>query len=252
MVSKYFEINGDGHNIRCKIYESGKSAPGKVVIFSHGFAGHKDNKVAETFATKLISKHADAAVITFDLPCHGGDVKKKLRLEDCDTYLRMVLTYAKEKFGEAELYSYAVSFGAFLILNYIYEYENPFAKIALRSTAVPMYDTLTENLTDEDWTKLNKGKEIPKGFDRKVNVDKVFLDAVKEKDVRVRDYMEFADVILMLHGCKDEVVPVESAEKFSDDNVIELELFENGDHRFQNPQTLANAHKKIMEWYGLD
>lgn len=82
---KYFEINGGGHNIRCKLYCRDEKLIGRIVLFCHGFGGHKDNGAAEKFAMRAISKHKDIAVLTFNWPCHGDDVKKKLRLEDCMT-----------------------------------------------------------------------------------------------------------------------------------------------------------------------
>ncbi len=70
------------HNVRCKVYTPDDGKIENMVIFGHGFAGHKDNKAAERLADKLISKNKGFALITFDLPCHGDDVKKKLYLED--------------------------------------------------------------------------------------------------------------------------------------------------------------------------
>ena len=93
-MERYFEINERGHNIRCKIYCRDVHTVTSVVIFGHGFGGHKDNNAAARFAEKLTAKHKKSALITFDWPCHGDDVKKKLYLEDCGTYLELVVEYA--------------------------------------------------------------------------------------------------------------------------------------------------------------
>ena len=82
-MHKYFEINGQGHNIRCKLYYQGSGAAKRTVIFCTGFAGHKDNRAAEGFAEKLLSKHKDVNMVVFNWPAHGDDVKKRLTLEDC-------------------------------------------------------------------------------------------------------------------------------------------------------------------------
>lgn len=42
-MEKYFEVNKSGQNIHCKLYFSNGSSIEKVVLFGHGFAGHKDN-----------------------------------------------------------------------------------------------------------------------------------------------------------------------------------------------------------------
>ena len=65
-MQKYFDINESGFSVRCKLYCSSVSAVKRAVIFGHGFGGHKDNKAAEKFAAKIISKYKDFGVITFN------------------------------------------------------------------------------------------------------------------------------------------------------------------------------------------
>ena len=74
-MQRYFQINKKGHNIRCKLYYRDLHNVSRVVIFGHGFGGHKDNNAAEKFAERLLSKYKGAAMVTFDWPCHGDDVK---------------------------------------------------------------------------------------------------------------------------------------------------------------------------------
>ena len=58
-MEKYFEINENGNNIRCKAYLGESKRIKKAVILCTGFAGHKDNNVAKRFAEKALSKHKD-------------------------------------------------------------------------------------------------------------------------------------------------------------------------------------------------
>ena len=74
MTTKYFCINAEKHSIHCKIYLDDPKAIGTVVVFGHGFGGHKDNRAAEKFAARVLEKNKGAAVITFNWPCHGDDV----------------------------------------------------------------------------------------------------------------------------------------------------------------------------------
>ena len=60
----------------------------RIVLFAHGFGGRKDNGAAEKFAMRLITKYKGCAMVTFDWPGHGDDVKKGFHLEDCMIYLR--------------------------------------------------------------------------------------------------------------------------------------------------------------------
>ena len=251
MISKYFEINEQGNNIRCKLYCGEKGAHDRAVIFCTGFAGHKDNSAANKFAEKLLSKK-DAMVVVFNWPSHGDDVKKKLALDDCDTYLRLVVQEVKARYGANELYAYATSFGGYLVLKYISEHENPFRKIVLRCPAVDMYDVLTRSIMKNDeFDRIEKGKDVLVGFDRKIVVTKSLLEALKANDIRERDYLEYAEDILILHGTADEVVPFDDGKTFAENNVIEFIPVEGADHRFQNPTHMSLANKHAMEFFGF-
>ena len=251
-MQKYYEINELGNNIRCKVYYKDKPAAEDAVIFCTGFAGHKDNKATETFAEKLLSKHKDMSVIVFNWPAHGDDVKKKIELAACDTYLDLVIRDAKERFGVQKLYSYSTSFGGYMVLKYISEHGDPFVKSAIRCPVVDMHGIFIRTIMKgEDMEKLRKGKDVRVGFDRKVNVPLSFLEALKENDIRERDYLDYAEDILILHGTADDVVPFDESREFADNNLIEFVPIENADHRFHNPTHMSLANKYVMEFFEL-
>ena len=249
-MERYFEINENGHNIRCKIYCGDLRSVRKVVVFCHGFGGHKDNSAAAKFAERMLSKYKGTALVTFNWPCHGDDVKKKLTLEDCITYLDLVVRYLQQKYGSEELYAYATSFGGYLTLKYIADMGNPFRKIALRCPAIGMCDVLTGSImASGDAERLQKGKEILVGFDRKVPVSPQFLQSLADQDIRQRDYLDYAEDILILHGTADEIVPVEMARRFCDDQLIEFVPVEGADHRFRSQTAMDKAMKLILEFF---
>ena len=251
-MHRYFEINGKGHNVRCKIYFQDLKLVERVVIFGHGFGGHKDNGAAEKFANRLISKYKKFAVITFNWPSHGDDVKKKLKLEDCSDYLELVIDHVRQKYTDEEIYSYATSFGGYLTLKYIYEHGNPFRKISLRCPAVNMYDVLTSAIMSAgELEALQKGQEVPVGFDRKVLVTPALLEDLKANDIRQWDFLDYAEQIDIIHGSADEIVPHEAAYAFADDNCITFFTVEGADHRFQRPDKMEQAVKRILEFYDL-
>ena len=251
-MHKYFDINESGLSVRCKLYCSSVGAVKRAVIFGHGFGGHKDNRAAEKFAAKIISKHKDIGVVTFNWPCHGDDARKNLLLSECDTYLTLVIEYVKKWFGTDELYGYATSFGGYLFLKYIADHGNPFRKIALRCPSINMYATITNRiLTEDDRDKIRKGKPVMAGFDRKVKIGRQFLDDLEASDISKIDYMDHADELLILHGTKDEVIPFDDSASFADKNVIELIAVPNADHRFTDPKTMDIAIHEIIEFYAL-
>lgn len=251
-MNKYFEINENGHNVRCKLYYTKQQKIRRIVIFLHGFAGHKDNGACEKFANKVLEKTKGTAVIIFNWPCHGDDVKKKLCLPDCMTYLDTVIRYCRNTYHTDELYAYATSFGGYLVLRYIQEYGNPFRRIALRCPAVNMYEVLTNTIMDSDaYERIRKGKYVEVGFDRKIEVGAAFLNELKDNDIQKLDYLDYAEDILILHGTKDEVVSFDVSRAFADSNLIEFVQVENADHRFQNPACMELATKKVFEFFGF-
>ncbi len=250
MMEKYFDINEQGFSIRCKVYfEKDIHNLKHIVLATYGFGGNKDNKAIEKFAERITTKYKGFGVVCFDWPCHGKDARNKLILDECLTYMELVINNIKMEMGAEALYNYSSSFGAYVTLCYLHDHENPFRKTAFRCPAIKMYDSMTAHVTEEDWNNLNKGKEILRGYDRKIKISLAFLQDLKNNDVSSYDYMDFADDIIMIHGTKDEMAPIEVAEEFSENNVIELIKVENADHPFSNPKYMDYAIQKIQEFF---
>lgn len=251
-MHRYFEINENNHNIRCKLYCRNEKEITRIVVFAHGFGGHKDNGAAEKFAERMITKYKGCALVTFNWPSHGDDVKKTLRLEDCSAYLTLVTDFLRRKYGTDELYCYGTSFGGYLVLKYIQEQENPFRKIALRCPAVNMYEALTTAIiTEKELALLNRGKPAAVGFDRKIMITPAFLEELTQHDIRELDYLDYAEDMLILHGTADEIIPFDEAYRFADNNLIEFLPVEKADHRFRDPQKMETAIKAILSFFGF-
>lgn len=252
MTEKYFEINKNGHKIRCKLCYREQSPIERVVLFGHGFAGHKDNGAAQKFAERLCMKRGGIAVFLFDLPCHGDDEKKTLVLQDCMTYLSIVLDTVRTEFHADRIDSYATSFGGYLILKYIREYGNPFERIALRCPAVNMAEVLSSTIMKPDeLDRLRRGEKVQAGFDRKIEIDLPLLMEMEASNLQNQDFSAYAKDILILHGTRDEVVPFESGKQFADKNRIAFIPVEKADHRFRDPACMELATEKVLAFLGL-
>ena len=247
-MEKYFNVNAAGHSIHCKLYYNENRPVEKAIVFCTGFAGHRDNNAAAKFSKKVLSKHKNIVVVVFNWPAHGDDVKKKLDLDDCNSYLELVTDAVKKAYGIQELYAYATSFGGYLVLKHISEKRNPFRKIALRCPAVDMYDVITRSIMKKDeYDRIMKGEDVQVGFDRKVIVTSDFLDSLKSNDIRQRDFMSDSDTILILHGTNDEVVPFASGQAFAEKNMIEFIPVNDADHRFSNSIHMSLANKYVRQ-----
>lgn len=252
-MEKHFDINRGGYSIRSRLIvnDSDKSTRtfDDVVIVTHGFGSSKETAGTLHFGEHLTSKYKGFAVIAFDWPCHGMDARKKLTIEECLTYLTLVTEYAREEMKAKRIYNYSSSFGGYLTLRYLIEKGNPFTKIALRCPAVCMYQSMMSCLTEDDKNKLRKAKEISIGFERKMKVDKAFFEDLKSFDVMDHEYFDFADSMIILHGTKDEMIPMEESRRFAENNVIEFIPVEGANHPFQNPDHMALAIHKIIEFF---
>lgn len=250
-MEKYFDINEQGFSIRCKIYFNKDLHDLKhIVLATYGFGGNKDNKAIEKFADRITTKYKGFGVVCFDWPCHGKDARNKLILNECLSYMDCVVNHINSEMDAEHLYNYSSSFGAYVTLRYLHEYRrNPFEKIVFRCPAIKMYESMTAHVTEDDWTILNKGKEILRGFDRKIKISKDFLDDLASNDVSQYDYLDYADDIIMIHGTKDEMAPIEVSRDFSEKNIIELIEVENADHPFSNPKYMDFAIQKMQEFF---
>ena len=252
-MEKYFNINANGCSIRCKLYTNAPDRADTVILFGHGFGGHKDNRAAERFAGRVMEKNKNAALVTFNWPCHGDDVRRTLRLEDCMTYLGEVISYLKGRFPDAALLGYATSFGGYMFLKYISENGLPFEKAAFRCPAVDMYDVLAVRImTPEERKTVDRGKAAEVGFDRKVRIDKTFLDSLTDSRITERDFTPWAPDLLILHGTADEIVPFESAKAFAERNAIDFISVEGADHRFRDARKMAVAEEYVTAFFDLN
>ena len=251
-MEKDFTINQEKLSIRCRAFYDDWRTPRTVVLFGHGFGGSKASKSLERFARRTLEKNKGILILGFDWPSHGEDALKKLSLEACDSYLRLVLEYIEQTWAPERLLGYATSFGAYLFLRWIRKNGNPFEALALRCPAIPMYETLTkEILTQEELEKLGRGKPVSVGFDRKIEISQAFLQELQTEDIRKTDFFDFADELLLLHGTKDELIPIDQIAAFADDNCIEFVPIQNADHRFIDPGKMTEAILRIAEFFAL-
>lgn len=244
----YSSINKNGVSIRCKLYCNDIDKIDSIVVFGHGFAGHKDNMAAEKLANSLQQYFDNTSLIIFNWPCHGDDSLNRLMLSDCMEYLYHVIEYVKSKLQPKKLYACATSFGGYLFLKYIAENGNPFSRIVLRCPAVDMYDVLTKKImTADDLDTARKGKPVFVGFDRKISVTKDFLSELKDNDISTYDFRMYKDSVVIIHGTKDEIVSYDLVRDFAEKNNIIFYGIESADHRFTEPKKMNEVVNRMIK-----
>ena len=252
-MEKHFDINEQGYSIRCKLicsdHDKTARAFDHIAIVTHGFGSSKETAGTSKFGEHLTSKYKGWAAIAFDWPCHGMDARKKLTVAECLTYLSIVTDYAKHELKAKDICNYSTSLGGYLTLKYIAELGNPFRRIALRCPGIRMYDLMRANVSEDDWKKIEKGKDVLIGMERKMKVDQAFFDELKSFNPLEHEYFDFADNMLILHGTADEMVSIDDAREFAENNVIEFIPVEGADHPFSNPKHMDLAIQKIISFF---
>lgn len=252
-MEKHFDINEQGYSIRCKLimseHDKNTRSFDHIAIVTHGFGSNKETTSTTNFGEHLTSKYKGWAALSFDWPCHGVDARKKFMIAECLTYLTIVVDYAKREFKARDISNYSTSLGGYLTLRYLIEVGNPFKRIALRCPAIHMYEAMNRRISEADQAKLRKGKEIQIGFERKMKIDQSFLDDLNSFRPLEHEYFDFADDMLILHGTNDDIIPMEDARTFAENNVIEFIPVEGANHSFQNPNHMAVAIHKIIEFF---
>ena len=108
---------------------------------------------------------------------------------------------------------------------------------------------MLDRIPEPDQVKLKKGREIQIGFERKMKIDQGFLDSLQNFDLMNYEYFDYAEDILMIHGTQDQMIPLEQAEAFAENNVIRLIPIEGANHPFQNPNHMALAIHEIISFF---
>lgn len=204
------------------ILEGGsKDAP--LVILCHGYDSSKDSLSNSSLAAELIKK--GLLVFRFDFTGNGGSEGKLEQLtpkQGLDDLKSAVKTLGRNKFG-----LYGGSFGGNVAI--LYALENPVLALALRA---PVSDYLW--VVEHDEPSYRR---------------KIWAEQLKDVDI----YGEVGKIkvpVLIVHGDKDDVVPVEQSEKLFESLRCEkrLEIIKDTLHQFRG-EFLKKSNTLIADFF---
>ena len=135
---------------------------------------------------------------------------------------------------------------------FIHERGMLFRKAVLRCPAVPMHEVFGKIISPDEQQRIEKGKEVMVGVDRKVRVDRTFLEEISANDVTQYDYSDYAYDILVIHGTGDEIVPMEPVKEFAENSFLDFIPVEGADHRFHDPKKMDEAILQIESFFTSD
>lgn len=242
----------EGSNIKAKLFfEDISNKNNRIFIFCHGFCSGKGSNSVKVVANMLLKYGIPS--ISFDFPGHidseqGTD---KLKIDVCISYINSVIEYLKKEYGnDIKISFYAISFGAFVLLNKLigdnYYYDN----IVLRSPAFNMEDILVKSLLKEPFEKYKISKKAKVGHGGKMEVPYSFYEDLVSHNL-YKNYKEKRK-ILVIQGDKDDTALIKDTYKFIE-NRPEIELIEmkNMNHHME-PNEIVLSTESMLERLNIE
>lgn len=136
-----------------------------------------------------------------------------------------------------------MSFGAYISLLSSDKLEN--YKMILRAPAVTMPRVLLESVLKTTPEEFENRKVIECGFERKIKLPYSFYESLTRHDPFAKEY---GNDILVIHGGKDDIVPLTDVESFvKSRDGVKLFVIKDADHRFKNKGEIELiVHETIM------
>lgn len=218
----------------------------QVFIFCHGFCSGKSSNSVKVMANKLLEY--DIPSISFDFPGHMDSEQgtDSLTVEVCISYINSVIDYIKCVYGEkVKISFFAISFGAYILLNKLIRDKNEYQNIFLRSPAFNMKEVFVKSLLKEPFEQYRQNGKAKCGHGGRIEVPYSFYEDLINNDLYNR-YHEKRKIIVF-QGTLDDTAPIEDTYKFIESRP-EIELVEmKGMNHHMEIEELEIVAQKMIE-----
>lgn len=234
-------------NIKAKVFFKDLiNKSNSIFIFCHGFCSRKGSNSVNVVANILLE--CGIPSISFDFPGHIDSIQgtDKLKVDVCISYINSIVDYVKEKYGnDIKISFYAISFGAYILLNKLIGDNSNYDNIVLRSPAFNMKNILVESLLKEPFEQYKRLGKAKAGHGGKIEVPYSFYEDLVSHNLY--DNYKEKRKILIIQGSLDDTAPIKDTYKFIK-NRPEIELIEikNIKHHM-NPQEISLITKIMLE-----
>ena len=214
----------------------------KIVIMAHGFTSNKDRPKFVKTTEKLCA--AGFAVLRFDFTGSGESDKEVITVASQVDDLKSMINFAREK-GYSKIGLLGSSLGG---IDCILAYDKDIKAIVLLAplTAAKTPDELKDPKNRQKL--LQEGYFIVTNRDKEFRIEKEYLqerESIKQEQI----LSVIKCPVLIIHGDKDDVVPLEhskNAMKYLPQN-SKLEIFKDGSHRLE--EDLEKLSSMSTEWF---
>ena len=234
-------------NIKAKVfYNNLNNEINNIFIFCHGFCSGKGSDSVKIVANKLLE--CEISSVSFDFPGHMDSIQgtDKLKVDVCISYINSVVDYIKEEYGkDIKISFYAISFGAYILMNKLIGDNSYYDNIVLRSPAFNMKKILVESLLKEPFEQYKREGKAKAGHGGKIEVAYSFYEDL----VRHNLYDNYKEKrkILIIQGSLDDTSPIKDTYKFIKDRPeIELIEIENIKHHME-PNEISLSTEKMLQ-----
>jgi len=246
-MERYFSLSQESLRIPCKIYEPDFGAPKRCILGVHGFGGSKDTEILTTLSEEM--SIFGSASICFDFPAHGDSPMESdaLTLDNCIETLVYTAQWAHNRYPDLDFCVFASGFGAYVTLIAIDRLEEVVGKVklVLQTPNLRMSETLLSMVRMNEAQLLEAGRAT-------LNAGRKF-DVTYDFYKQVRNYtaLTIYDMpMLLLHGEKDEYLPLEDMINFRRINEgCKLVVIPGADHQFRTPGAWDMVVDLTRDWF---
>ena len=249
-MERYFTISDGQFQVPCKICEPDFGALRRCILGVHGFGAGKDTHVLSALAEEM--SVFGAATVCFDFPAHGESPMQSdmLTLPNCIDTLLYTARWAHNRYPDLDFCVFASGFGAYITLIAIDQLEELVGpvKLVLQTPNLRMSETLLS------MTRMSEAQLLEAG--------RATLQAERQFDIsydfykQVRNYTAltiYDTPMLLLHGEKDEYLPLEDMVNFRRINEgCKLVVIPEADHQFLTPGAWDMVVDLTRDWFEFE
>lgn len=249
-MERRFTISNGPMRIPCKIYEPDFGALRRCILGVHGFGTGKDTHVLSALSEEM--SLFGAAMICFDFPAHGESPMESdaLMLDTCIETLLYTAQWAHNRYPDLDFCVFASGFGAYVTLIAIDQLEELVGKVklVLQTPNLRMSETLLGMVRMSE-QELQEAGHVTLNAQRQFDVSYAFY-----KQVRNYTALTIYDMpMLLLHGEKDEYLPIEDMLNFRRINEgCKLVVIPEADHQFTNPGAWDMVVDLTRDWFEFE
>ena len=249
-MERYFSLSQEHLRIPCKIYEPDLGAPRRCILGVHGFGASKDTEILAALSEEM--SIFGASMVCFDFPAHGESPMQSdaLTLDNCIETLLYTAQWAHNRYPDLDFCIFASGFGAYVTLIAIDRLEELVGKVklVLQTPNLRMSETLL-NMVRMSEKALMEAGSVTLNAERKFSVTYDFYK-------QVRNYTAltiYDSPMLLLHGEKDEYLPIEDMVNFRRINEgCKLVVSPGADHQFRTPGAWDMVVDLTRDWFEFE